>query len=115
LFNTKPELEFEDELKKLSISHSRNFRLGNRLYDFKIGDTLIEIDGPYHYDFKMYGDRTMSDDKRKELFKVNQDIDLLKNQIAKDNNYPLYRIKVGGCLPSDWKERLISQGCTLFI
>ena len=115
LFNTKPELEFEEIIKSLNIKYTRNARIRNRLYDFLLNDNvLIEIDGPYHYNFKMYGNRSMPDEERMALFEKAKNRDYYKDQIAKDHGYQLYRIKVGSNIPENWKEQLQSQGCKLF-
>lgn len=54
LFNTKPEQEFASILDNLGISYKKNVRIGNRLYDFQINNNvLVEIDGPYHWNYKM--------------------------------------------------------------
>ena len=115
LFNTKPEMEFEQILKDNKISYIKNHRLGNRLFDFKINDNiLVEIDGPFHYNFKMWGDKSMSDQERFLLFEEGQRRDRHKDKIAIDNGFKLYRIQVGSNLPSDWKEILRQQGFTEF-
>lgn len=41
--NSKPNLEFKSLLEENNIQYSREFRLGNYSYDFKVGDNLIEI------------------------------------------------------------------------
>ena len=115
LFNTRPEREFAKMLDKLLMAYKRNFNVAGRLYDFKVGDDiLIEIDGPYHWNFKMYGNRTMSDEERLVLFNEAKKNDIYKNELAKLNGYKLYRIKVEGCIPNDWKEQLLIQGCDVF-
>lgn len=116
LFNTKPEQEFAGILDSLAMSYKRNVRIGNRLYDFEISDNvLIEIDGPYHWNYMMYGNRHMSDSERISLFEESKKRDAYKDQIAKDNNYSLYRIRVESSIPADWKIQLCKQGCTLFL
>lgn len=115
LFNTKPEQEFALILDNLGISYKRNVRIVNRLYDFQINNNmLVEIDGPYHWNYKMYGTRNMLDDERKMLFEEAKKRDAYKDQLATDNGYILYRIKVEGAIPTDWKSQLQAQGCKLF-
>ena len=113
MFNTKPEQEFASILDNLAITYRRNVRIGNRLYDFELDNNiLIEIDGPYHWNYMMYGNRHMSDCERMSLFKESKKRDAYKDQLARDNNYKLYRIKVGGSIPEDWKTQLQEQDCT---
>ena len=115
MFNTKPEQEFASILDNLAITYRRNVRIGNRLYDFELDNNiLIEIDGPYHWNYMMYGNRNMSDGERMSLFEESKKRDAYKDQLARDNNYKLYRIKVGGSIPEDWKTQLQEQDCTLF-
>ena len=115
MFNTKPEQEFASILDNLAITYRRNVRIGNRLYDFELDNNiLIEIDGPYHWNYMMYGNRHMSDGERMSLFEESKKRDAHKDQLARDNNYKLYRIKVGGSIPEDWKTQLQEQDCTLF-
>ena len=115
MFNTKPEQEFASILDNLAITYRRNVRIGNRLYDFELDNNiLIEIDGPYHWNYMMYGNRHMSDGERMSLFEESKKRDAYKDQLARDNNYKLYRIKVGGSIPEDWKTQLQEQDCTLF-
>jgi hypothetical protein len=115
LFNTKPEREFKTVLDEMNISYKHNVRVGNRLYDFQIGtNVLIELDGPFHYNYKMYGDKSMPDEDRMALFLEAKKKDEYKTELAKSNGYVLYRIIVGGNLPDDWKAQLENQGCTLF-
>ena len=110
MFNTKPEQEFASILDNLAITYRRNVRIGNRLYDFELDNNiLIEIDGPYHWNYMMYGNRHMSDGERMSLFEESKKRDAYKDQLARDNNYKLYRIKVGGSIPEDWKTQLQEQ------
>jgi len=114
LFNTKPEQEFEQQLKDRNLSYKKNFRIGNRLFDFAVGDCVVEIDGPYHWNFMMHGNKNMSIEERKELYYQAQQKDAMKTQLAIDNGYKVFRIKVVGSLPPDWLEILKSQGWDLF-
>ncbi len=42
--NSKPNQKFEDKLTSLGIEFSREYSVENYMFDFKIGDVLIEID-----------------------------------------------------------------------
>lgn len=115
MFDTKPEREFRDQLDLIGCSYIRNKQIQGKLFDFCINDSiLIEIDGPYHWNFKMYGNQTMPDDERIALFEEAKKNDILKNKIAVSNGYKIYRIQVGGSLPDDWHEQLTKQGFDLF-
>lgn len=114
LFNTKPEREFAAELERRGIQHERNVQVGGRVYDFRLqGMILIEIDGPYHWNYRMYGNKDMPDEERKTLFEEAKKKDIYKNELAVKHKYKLYRVKVEGCLPADWYEQLKSQGLNL--
>jgi len=113
-FNTTPERQMAAILDEAKIVYKRNVNIGGRLFDFKIGDdVLIEIDGPYHWNFKMYGNRSMPDQERIALFQQAQERDNVKTQIAIDKGYHLYRIRVEGGLPEDWQQQLLQQGYRL--
>lgn len=115
MFDTTPEREFRDELDARGCSYTRNKQVQRKLFDFCINDSiLIEIDGPYHWNFKMYGNRTLPDEERIALFEEAKKNDVLKNKIAVSNGYKIYRIQVGGSLPDDWHEQLTNQGFDLF-
>lgn len=114
MFNTKPEREFAAELELLNIQYVRNKNIKGRLYDFVINDSVIvEIDGPYHWNYKMYGNKDMPDEDRLALFEEAKKNDIYKNELAIQNGYKIYRIKVEGCLPTDWKNQLSNQGCDI--
>lgn len=114
LFNTKPEQEFEQILIDRNIEYSKNKRIGNRLFDFVIKNCVVELDGPYHRDVLMHGNKNMSYSEREELLRAMQDRDLKKTQIAKDNDYQVFRIDVTNHLPSDWYDILVKQGWDIF-
>lgn len=115
LFDTTPEREFKAELDTRRISYSRNKQIQGKLFDFCLNDKiLVEIDGPYHWNFKMYGNQSMPDEERIALFEEAKKNDILKNEIAVNNGYQIYRIQVGGNLPEDWYEQLTNQGFDLF-
>ena len=42
-YDSKPNKEFEELLKKNNIEYTREFNIGNNRYDFKIGNILVEI------------------------------------------------------------------------
>lgn len=107
-FDTKPELEFEEELKKRGIKFQKQFHSSNPhyLYDFLIDDSiLIEIDGPWHYKASLH--------RSEELFKKMQMRDAAKNLAAVKLGFRIARIEVGQKLPPDWFEILIIQGINL--
>lgn len=41
--DSRPNINFKNMLDKLNISYEREYRLGNFIYDFKIGSTLIDV------------------------------------------------------------------------
>jgi very-short-patch-repair endonuclease len=111
LFNTKPEIEFAKALDELEIQYERNVHIVNRVFDFRLRDmVLIEIDGPYHWNYKMYGNKNMSDSERINLFNEAKKRDMYKNSLASEKGYTVYRIKVESNLPKNWKDQLIEQG-----
>jgi very-short-patch-repair endonuclease len=114
LFNTKPEQEFEQILVTKNIAYSKNKRVGNRLFDFVVEDCVIEIDGPYHWNPLMHGNKTMTLEERTLLLREMQTRDALKTQLAKENGYRVFRLDVTSCLPKDWYERLKAQGWDIF-
>lgn len=114
LFNTKPEREFAAELEKRVIRHERNVQIGGRVYDFRLeGMVLIEIDGPYHCNYRMYGNKNMLDEERMVLFEEAKKKDAYKNELATKHGYTLYRIKVENSLPSNWQAQLENQGFSI--
>ena len=47
--NSKPNLKFEAILKSLNIEYSKEYPIENKIFDFKIGNTLIEVNpSPTH-------------------------------------------------------------------
>jgi very-short-patch-repair endonuclease len=114
LFNTKPEQEFEQILVTKNIAYSKNKRVGNRLFDFVVEDCVIEIDGPYHWNPLMHGNKTMTLEERTLLLREMQTRDALKTQLAKENGYRVFRLDVTSYLPKDWYERLKAQGWDIF-
>jgi hypothetical protein len=106
MFNTVPELEFEQEIIKLGISYIKQYHSSkpHHLYDFNLENKiLIEIDGPYHRDLAVHGGN--QEHLNKIIYK-----DSLKNMAAGKFGMRIYRIPVGQHLPNNWKEILIEQG-----
>jgi very-short-patch-repair endonuclease len=115
MFNTKPEQQFVAILDSCNLPYERNFRLGNRLFDFKIcDDVLIEIDGPYHRTLGFYINPSASDEEKVEKLRRFIERDRVKDKIARDNGFFIYRIPVGQGMPANWIEILQSYGCDLF-
>lgn len=115
LFNTKPELQFEKILIDSGLVYRKAFQCGGFLYDFLINtDTIIEIDGPYHYSLNLYGSKSDPLELKEAGLKKTQDKDALKDRTAIEHGYKIYRIKVGSNLPLDWKDQVLGQGCNLF-
>jgi hypothetical protein len=104
-FDTIPELEFAAELDRLGVSYTKQFHTSKPhfLYDFKVGENiLVEIDGPYHYNPKMY--------KTDEAWIEAKSRDEMKNLNAINQGFDIGRIKVEYHLPNDWQDILESQG-----
>lgn len=114
LFNTKPEQEFEQILKDRGISYYKNKRIGNRLFDFVVGDCAIELDGPYHREVKMHGHKGMSLEDRQKILDVTIAKDAYKTQLAQDKGYRVFRLDVTSSLPKDWYQLLQAQGWDAF-
>lgn len=114
LFNTKPEQEFEQILKDRGISYYKNKRIGNRLFDFVVGNSAIELDGPYHREVKMHGHKGMSLEDRQKILDVTIAKDAYKTQLAQDKGYRVFRLDVTSCLPKDWYQLLQAQGWDAF-
>lgn len=108
-FDTKPELEFEEELKIRGVEYKKQFHMSDPhlLYDFKIGDcVLVEIDGPYHYEERFHNSPEDFE------YRINQDA--RKNLEAVRKGFKIFRIKVDQHLPDDWLKILKQQGFDLF-
>ena len=114
LFNTVPELEFEEILKSHNIEYKKFVKISNFNYDFLIGNVIVEIDGPYHWNKDLYGSKSVSEDIKLEGLAKTQARDAKKTNYATTNGYQLYRIKVNQHIPDDWLLQLNLQGCTLF-
>jgi very-short-patch-repair endonuclease len=85
-FNTKPEIKFRNMLLQYSVPFNTQFYLKGKWFDFKINNTLIEIDGVYwHGKGILYEDMPQW---RKQIF----DNDRYKDRLANENNYKLIRI-----------------------
>lgn len=107
-FDTKPELEFEAELKKAGIDYQKQFHTSypHYLYDFRVGNDVIEIDGPYHYKESVHPNT--------ESFMKQIEKDKVKTKVIQNLGMNLYRIQVVNNLPPDWRDVLKQQGCQLF-
>lgn len=111
MFNTVPEQEFALILDKLNISYERSFHLGNRVFDFKVGhNILIEIDGPYHRTLGFYLPPGSSDDEKVAKLMGFIERDRLKDNLARQKGYFIYRIPVGQHVPDNWLNILNDQG-----
>ncbi len=114
MFNTKPELEFQQELQVRQITFQKNKKIGKKLFDFVIGNCVVELDGPHHRNPLLHGNKNMTLEERYSLLKRTQENDEIKTQLAKDQGYQVFRIQVGSNLPKDWYQILINQGFNLF-
>lgn len=115
LFNTKPELQFEQILIESGLIYRKFVRVGLFLYDFVINEKiLVEIDGPYHYNKNLYGKKDDAESIKLEGLAKTQARDARKTANAIAQGYQIFRIKVPGALADDWREQLLLQGCTLF-
>ena len=107
-YDTKPELEFEEELKKLNVPYSKQFhtKQPHFNYDFLLWDCiLVEIDGPYRRNPRMHSSQ--------EMFELTVMRDELKTRGADAHGYLLGRIEVDSKLPTDWYDILVQQGIDL--
>jgi hypothetical protein len=114
MFNTVPEQEFSKELINRGIEYQQSFHLGNRVFDFRMGNILIEIDGPYHRKIGFYIRSDASDDEKIEKIRLIIKKDRDKDMLARKNNYFIYRIPVKQHLPKNWYKILLDQGFDLF-
>lgn len=83
---SKAELLYEEILKKNNIKYIKQFRFENKLFDFKIDNTLVEIDGDFYH-------------ANPEKFVAKYPIqiktianDKIKNEIVANSEYTLKRI-----------------------
>lgn len=107
--DTKPELEFAAEMDKRGIKYQKQWHSSkpHYLYDFKIGDCLVEIDGPYHHNEKIHKE---PDGLEKQILR-----DAEKNLAAGKLGCRIFRIRVEDkVLPDNWIEILHQQGWDLF-
>ena len=102
--DTNIELEFESILLKNELQYKKQKRIGSAIYDFQIDDILIEIDGPVHW---WEGFFKKEEDRQKIVER-----DAVKNFIAVQNGYKIYRI-TGDNKLHDWKNQLKEQECPL--
>lgn len=111
MFNTVPEQEFGLALDQLHIPYTKSFHLGNRVFDFLLGDkVLVEIDGPYHRRLGFYLPPTATEDEIVTKLAGFIQRDREKDKTARSLGYLVYRIPVGQHLPANWKQILIEQG-----
>lgn len=109
--DSKPNIDFEEKLKILNIKYEREFPLGSYLYDFKIGNILIEINPTITHNstFGIY-----NSDPKSSKYHID------KSNIAKDNGYHCVHV-------FDWddqdkiiktflvtKEKVYARKCTIF-
>lgn len=60
------ETQFKEWLKEKNIGYEQQFRVGNKIADFKIGDNiLVELDGLYWHSEAVGVNKTYHEDKRK--------------------------------------------------
>lgn len=107
--DTKPELEFAAEMDKRGIKYQKQWHSSkpHYLYDFKIGDCLVEIDGPYHHNEKIHKE---PDGLEKQILR-----DAEKNLAAGKLGCRIFRIRVEDkVLPDNWIEIIHQQGWDLF-
>ena len=91
-------------LKQLNIDFEREKSFdwsNNRIYDFVVGDTIIEMDGGYHKGSK------------RRSYEECQKIDQEKDNLAISNNYNIIRIKCYRSIFEEIKEEVISKLNTL--
>jgi hypothetical protein len=77
---TNPERKVREWLNENNIEHTYGARVENRSFDFRVGNTLIEVHGDYWHANPLYygeGKRQLTE---RQLFKV--DVDKLKQNIA---------------------------------
>lgn len=84
---SKSETLFLNKIEELyNIKFERSVYVGGRYYDAKIKNCLVEVDGKYWHS------------KPKMI-----EVDILKNKIAKNNGYTLYRFEVNNVEEVDEK------------
>ena len=76
--DSKPNKYFAEKLKMLNIPFEREFRIGSYSYDFKIGNTLVEINPTITHNsyLNIFGNDPLSENYH-----------FLKTKIANDNGY----------------------------
>lgn len=75
--NSRPNMLFKDLLESHSIPYSREYRVGKYAFDFKVGDTLIEIDPAVTHNV------TWSPFEKA----ISKDYHFLKTKCASDNGF----------------------------
>lgn len=105
--NSKPNLGFEQLLKTNKIKYTREFSLNNFMYDFKINNTLIEIDPA----------RTHSPDVSCYNKQIDKNYHKQKSEIASENGYRCIHVwewddpeKIINCFIKP-KETIYARNC----
>ena len=88
--DSKPNRDFAELLDANNITYNREFRVGKYSYDFKVGDTLVEINptATHNTHFSPYGDKSIKDKY------YHRD----KSSCAKDSGYNVIHI-------FDWDDK----------
>jgi very-short-patch-repair endonuclease len=86
---SKPEKEYAQKLNKEGVVYKQQYYLEGYYFDFYIPskNLLIEVDGKFYHPLKI-------EECIYEIQKRNFIRDLKKNEVAKNNNYNLKRIRV---------------------
>lgn len=88
-FNTKPELEMKNLLKRYGLNFIHQKKVGKYIFDFYIPkfNLLIEVDGVYHH-----GKYVPSSGVYSEVQKKIMKRDVEKTELAKERNFVLVRV-----------------------
>jgi|688.fasta_scaffold835985_2 very-short-patch-repair endonuclease len=86
---SKPEIEFENELKNKNVEYKTQYYVGSYAFDFYLPEEnlLIEIDGKFYHPLN-------EEDCVYPIQKHNYVRDIKKSKIALENGYKLKRIRV---------------------
>ena len=89
--DSKPNRDFAELLDNNNITYEREFRCGKYSYDFKVGNTLIEINptATHNTYFSPYGDKCVKDKN------YHRD----KSNLAKENGYNVVHV-------FDWDDKI---------
>lgn len=88
--DTRPNIEFENKLKNNHIKYEKEFVIGSKMFDFKVGDKLIEINPTVTHNifWSPYGEHKGLD------YYYHRD----KSKLAENNNYQ--------CIQAwDWEDK----------